>query len=78
MTMQLAHRNPAITPPRGNSASAPTILHSVRPLCGILGSVSATVLAVQRGAHLLRVHDVAATRDALTVLAAEQRREGRP
>jgi dihydropteroate synthase len=40
------------------------------------GSVAAAVLAVQRGAQLLRVHDVAATRDALAVLAAlEDRRE---
>jgi dihydropteroate synthase len=28
---------------------------------------------VQRGAHLLRVHDVAATRDALAVLAAVEK-----
>jgi dihydropteroate synthase len=28
------------------------------------------VLAVQRGATIVRVHDVAATRDALAVLAA--------
>jgi len=33
-------------------------------------SVTAAVLAVQRGAAILRVHDVAATRDALRVLAA--------
>ncbi len=30
-------------------------------------SVAATVLAVERGAHIVRVHDVAATRDALRV-----------
>lgn len=34
------------------------------------GSVTAAVLAAQRGAKILRVHDVAATRDALAVLAA--------
>lgn len=34
------------------------------------GSVAAALLAAQSGAHLLRVHDVAATRDALAVLAA--------
>jgi dihydropteroate synthase len=34
------------------------------------GSVTAAVLAAQRGARILRVHDVAATRDALAVLAA--------
>jgi dihydropteroate synthase len=39
----------------------------------LAGSVSAAVLAVQRGAHLLRVHDVAATRDALAVLAAVEK-----
>ena len=33
-------------------------------------SVAAAVLAVQRGAAIVRVHDVAATRDALRVLAA--------
>ena len=43
----------------------------------LAGSVSAVVLAVRRGAHLLRVHDVAATRDAVAVLAAvELSREG--
>lgn len=34
------------------------------------GSVTAAVIAVQRGARVLRVHDVAATRDALAVLQA--------
>lgn len=34
------------------------------------GSVAAAVLAAQRGAAILRVHDVAATRDALEVLVA--------
>lgn len=34
------------------------------------GSVAAAMLAVLRGAHIVRVHDVAATRDALEVLAA--------
>lgn len=33
-------------------------------------SVAAALLAVQRGANIVRVHDVAATRDALRVLAA--------
>jgi dihydropteroate synthase len=40
----------------------------------LAGSISAAVLAVQRGAQLLRVHDVAATRDALAVLGAVERR----
>ncbi len=35
-------------------------------------SVAAAVLAVERGAAIVRVHDVAATRDALAVLAAIQ------
>lgn len=35
-----------------------------------VGSVVAAVLAAQRGARILRVHDVAATRDGLAVLAA--------
>jgi dihydropteroate synthase len=34
------------------------------------GSVAAALLAVQRGADIVRVHDVAATRDALAVLQA--------
>ncbi|WP_219415669.1 dihydropteroate synthase [Pseudonocardia nigra] len=34
------------------------------------GSVAAAVLAAQNGANVLRVHDVAATRDALAVVAA--------
>jgi dihydropteroate synthase len=33
-------------------------------------SIAGALLAAQRGAHILRVHDVAATRDALAVLAA--------
>jgi dihydropteroate synthase len=36
----------------------------------LAGSVAAAVIAAQRGATLLRVHDVAATRDALAVLDA--------
>jgi dihydropteroate synthase len=40
------------------------------------GSVTAAVLAAQRGARIVRVHDVAATRDALAVLAAFE--DGRP
>lgn len=36
-------------------------------------SVAAAVLAAERGAAIVRVHDVAATRDALAVLAAVQR-----
>jgi dihydropteroate synthase len=40
----------------------------VEQRCG--ASAVAAVLAVQRGARIVRVHDVAATRDALAVLAA--------
>ncbi|MHB1428378.1 MAG: dihydropteroate synthase [Rhodocyclaceae bacterium] len=36
-------------------------------------SVAAAVLAVERGARIVRVHDVAATRDALAVWAAMER-----
>lgn len=36
----------------------------------LAGSVAAAMLAAQKGAKILRVHDVAATRDALAVLAA--------
>ncbi|GIX27306.1 MAG: dihydropteroate synthase [Burkholderiales bacterium] len=36
----------------------------------LAASLAAAVLAVERGAHIVRVHDVAATRDALAVLAA--------
>jgi len=36
----------------------------------LASSVAAALLAVQRGARIVRVHDVAATRDALAVLAA--------
>jgi dihydropteroate synthase len=42
-----------------------------RPLSErVTGSVVAAVIAAQRGARILRVHDVAATRDGLAVLAA--------
>jgi dihydropteroate synthase len=34
------------------------------------GSLAAALVAAQRGATVLRVHDVAATRDALTILDA--------
>jgi dihydropteroate synthase len=36
------------------------------------GSVAAAVIAVQRGARMVRVHDVAATVDALAVWNAVQ------
>ena len=36
----------------------------------LAASVAAALLAVERGARIVRVHDVAATRDALAVLAA--------
>lgn len=36
----------------------------------LAASLAAAILAVQHGAHIVRVHDVAATRDALAVLRA--------
>jgi dihydropteroate synthase len=36
----------------------------------VFGSVVAAIIAVQKGARLVRVHDVAATKDALAVLGA--------
>jgi dihydropteroate synthase len=38
----------------------------------LAASIAAALIAVQNGARILRVHDVAATRDALAVLAAAQ------
>ncbi len=43
------------------------------PVERVHASVAAAMLAVQNGAHIVRVHDVAATRDALAVLAAMNR-----
>jgi dihydropteroate synthase len=40
------------------------------PAHRVYGSVGAAVMAYERGAHVLRVHDVAATRHALDVAAA--------
>jgi dihydropteroate synthase len=40
-------------------------------------SVTAAVLAVQNGAHVVRVHDVKETVQALRVLAAMQQEEGK-
>jgi dihydropteroate synthase len=39
----------------------------------LAGSITAALLAVQRGAAIVRVHDVAATRDALAVWNAVNR-----
>ena len=36
----------------------------------LAGSLSAAIIAAQQGANIIRVHDVAATVDALTVLQA--------
>ena len=41
-----------------------------------VGSVSLALLAAQRGANILRVHDVGVTRDALSILSALQSIEG--
>jgi dihydropteroate synthase len=42
----------------------------------VAGTVAANVLALERGASMLRVHDVAATRDALAVASATLRSDG--
>jgi dihydropteroate synthase len=39
----------------------------------LAGSIAAAIIAVQRGANVVRVHDVAATRDALAVLTEVDR-----
>jgi dihydropteroate synthase len=41
----------------------------------LYGSVAAAVIAAQKGASILRVHDVAATVDALAIVAAIQKQE---
>ena len=41
----------------------------------LAASIAAALIAAQNGAAILRVHDVAATRDALAVLAAVENRE---
>ena len=38
----------------------------------VFASVAAAVIAVEKGARIVRVHDVAATRDALAVWQAVQ------
>ncbi|MBC8211987.1 MAG: dihydropteroate synthase, partial [Gammaproteobacteria bacterium] len=38
----------------------------------LYGSLSAAVIAAQAGANIIRVHDVAATRDAVAVVQAMQ------
>ena len=43
----------------------------------LAASIAAALLAVQHGARILRVHDVAATRDALAVLAAADSGQGK-
>ncbi|MDP1909993.1 MAG: dihydropteroate synthase, partial [Hyphomicrobium sp.] len=40
----------------------------------LAASVAAALIAAQNGAAILRVHDVAATRDALSVLAAVEKK----
>ena len=41
----------------------------------VFGSVAAALLAAQRGAAIIRVHDVAATREALAVWQAVEGKE---
>jgi dihydropteroate synthase len=40
----------------------------------LAASIAVALIAAQNGAAILRVHDVAATRDALSVLAAIEKR----
>jgi dihydropteroate synthase len=44
----------------------------------LIGSVTLALLAAQRGAHIVRVHDVKATADALTLLQALANNESDP
>jgi len=44
----------------------------------LAASLAAAIIALQRGASILRVHDVAATRDALTVLLAVNNNKEEP
>jgi dihydropteroate synthase len=44
----------------------------------LAGSLAAAVIAMQRGASIIRVHDVAATRDALTIARAATNTEPMP
>jgi dihydropteroate synthase len=46
------------------------------PAQRVHASIAAALIAVQNGAHMVRVHDVAATRDALAVLAAVRQDSG--
>lgn len=46
------------------------VLGGVPPAARVHGSVAAAVIAVWQGAHIVRTHDVRATRDALRVCAA--------
>jgi len=46
-----------------------------QPSDRVYASVAAALIAAQRGAQILRVHDVAATRDALAVWQAVQGHE---
>ncbi|RDD83203.1 dihydropteroate synthase [Dyella tabacisoli] len=61
-----------------------TLTGRTEPTDRVAGSVAATLIAVQRGARMVRVHDVAATVDALAVWHAVQagdtppRRDDRP
>lgn len=50
----------------------PTESRSTAPADRTAASIAAALLAVERGANIVRVHDVAATRDALNVLQALQ------
>lgn len=51
------------------------VCHESNPLERICGSVAGALLCVQKGAKIVRVHDVGATRQALAVLQALQQAE---
>jgi len=52
------------------------LLHREDPHERVFGTVAANVIGLERGARVFRVHDVAATADALTVAAATLGRDG--
>lgn len=67
------HRITALGPPVAAGWSRKSTLGAVTGRAAderLAASLAAALLAVQRGARIVRVHDVAATRDALAVLAA--------
>jgi len=54
----------------GAALQCQELLEPPAPAARVTGSVAAALLAAERGAHVLRVHDVKETVDALKILAA--------